>query len=88
MHKLNVPCPFCSDGSDDADGDSREDTSSSDGVDGHEMVMVMMRAWPLLPGSAQFCREKTSVNCHDILGSVTEAHATYHVIRQVGSVMS
>ena len=48
----------------------------------------MMRAWLLLPGSAQFCREKTSVNCHDILGSVTEAHATYHVIRQVGSVIS
>ena len=48
----------------------------------------MMKAWPLLSGSAQFYREKRSVNCHDILGSVTEAHAMYHVIRQVGSVIS
>lgn len=47
-----------------------------------------MKAWPLLSGSTQFYRETTSVNCHDMLGSVTEAHATYHVIRQVGSVIS
>jgi len=44
------------DDSDDADEDSSEDTSNRDGVDGHKMVMV--KAWPLLSGSTQFCREK------------------------------